>query len=62
MERAAAMNTKQRYRLRLTSPYAFYDTEKSQLWWERPTGAIVTDKNEIEFLEARGAPVERSEA
>ena len=56
------MNTKQRYRLRLTSPYAFYDTEKSQLWWERPTGAIVTDKNEIEFLEARGAPVERSEA
>ena len=52
------MNTKP-YHLRLTSRYVFYDLEKSQLFRDWPEGAIVTDPDEIELLEARGAPVER---
>ena len=50
----------QRYHLRLTDRYVFYDPEHgSYLFRAWPEGAIVTDPDEIELLEARGAPVER---
>jgi hypothetical protein len=54
--------SRKRYRLRITAPYAFLDTERSHLWREWPEGAIVTDPAEIELLIARGAPVERIDA
>lgn len=52
------VNTKQ---YRLTGDFAFYDDRGSHLWREWPEGAIVTDQSEIDFLTARGAPVEKIE-
>ena len=50
---------KRPYHLRLIERHVFYDIDGSQLWREWPEGAVVTDPDEIELLESRGAPVER---
>jgi hypothetical protein len=46
------------YSIRLTSRFAFYDEKGSHLWREWPEGAVVTDPDDIELLEARGAPTD----
>lgn len=65
-----ALNTKQQYAephllyggVRLTSRYVFYDPDRGlHLWREWPEGAIVTDSEQIELLEAHNAPIERIE-
>jgi hypothetical protein len=43
-------------RLRLVTPYAYYDDEGLFRAW--PAGAVVTDPEEIGLLIMRGAPVE----
>ena len=55
------LKTKPRYQLRLTARYAFYDAERSHLFWDWAAGSIVTDPSAIAILEAHGAPVERIE-
>jgi hypothetical protein len=61
--REDSRDRRKRYALRLTGRFVVYDPDRGLLLWrEWPAGANVTDKNEIELLEARGAPVERIEA
>jgi hypothetical protein len=55
------LDTKQRYHLRLLERHVFYDIDGSQLFWDWPKGAIISDQTQIELLEARGAPAERIE-
>ena len=50
-----------RYGLRMIERFAFYDDQKSHLFWDWPQGAIVDDPDQIALLESRGAPVERIE-
>jgi hypothetical protein len=46
--------------IRLISRYVDYAPERGvYLWREWPKGKIVSDPEEIKFLESRGAPVER---
>jgi hypothetical protein len=48
------------HHLRLTARFVVYDPEHGLLLWrEWPEGAVVTDRDDIKLLEARGAPVER---
>jgi hypothetical protein len=49
----------QRYSLRLTGHFAFYDTAKTQMWHEFVAGSVITEPAVIELLEAHHAPVEK---
>jgi hypothetical protein len=51
-----------KYALRLLARFVDYDPDHGRiLWREFPKDKIVVDPDTIEFLEARGAPVERIE-
>jgi hypothetical protein len=54
------MNTKQRYRLRLTERYVDYAPDRGvHVWREWAADQVVSDIDDIKLLEAAGAPVER---
>ena len=48
-----------RYHLRLTARFGFYDANGTNMWHEFETGAVVSDQSLIQTLEARGAPTEQ---
>jgi hypothetical protein len=50
-----------RYHLRLTARFGFYDTLRSQQWHEWQHGEVVTDHSLIEWLQSLHAPVQRIE-
>ena len=55
-----ALKTKRH--LRLTDNFVFYDPDHGfHLFRSWRRGTVVTDPDEINFLEARGAPVDRVE-
>jgi hypothetical protein len=51
--------TTTKYSLRLTARFVVYVESGSNLFRDWPKGAIITDPNEIKFLESRDAPIER---
>jgi hypothetical protein len=55
--------TQQRYALRLTARFTYYDPNNGvHVWREWPKDKVVTDPTEIAFLESRDdAPIERIE-
>ena len=48
-------------RYRFTKDFQFFDYDGSRLWRSWRAGTVITDAKEIEWLTARGAPVERIE-
>ncbi len=56
------MTTKQQYKIRLTSRFTVYVESGSHVFRDWAAGAIISDPNEIAFLESRDdAPIERIE-
>jgi hypothetical protein len=53
------MTENRRYHLRLKSPFAWFDSARSQMFHNWGAGAVVTDPAEIEMLESIHAPTER---
>jgi hypothetical protein len=49
-------------RYRFTRDFEFFDQDGSHLWRSWRAGTVITDIKEIEWLTARGAPVERIDA